>query len=313
MRADSLAGATGPGAARRPARERPPAVPDLDSAAPVVGSVQPLPVHRLGVATVHRPPAVAIDSVRSGDLHVAGASLIGLGHVVAGGVRQDAYGFVATAGGSLAVAVADGLGSRALSQLGASFFCTGVMQAAAGGCTSAAALVRSGSDYAATAAKRLYQLKAADIAFVAAVAVFAPPAPDGARGADIARVGDVSAFALGDGELTELFAADDEPVNVVHAALPGAAEPEVTRSAAAVIAVATDGLAVDLRTSPGIQKWLSARWTAPLGPYAFADTLRYQRQGSHDDRTAVVIWRLTDDQAVDAGAGEQAGAAADGT
>ena len=56
-----------------------------------------------------------------------------------------------------------------------------------------------------------------------------------------------------------------------------------------MIALATDGLAVDLRTSPGVRKWLGERWVAPLGPFAFADTLRYQRQGSHDDRTAVAV------------------------
>jgi hypothetical protein len=29
----------------------------------------------------------------------------------------------------------------------------------------------------------------------------------------------------------------------------------------------------------------------PLQPFAMGDTLRYRRQGSHDDRTAVNIWR----------------------
>jgi Protein phosphatase 2C len=272
--------------------ELPPSVTELDSEAPIVGSVHPVPVARLGVAAVHRPPAVAVDSVRVGDLHVAGASLIGLSHLVSGGARQDAYSFVATADGSLVVAIADGLGSRPLSQVGASFFCTGVMQAAVSRPESAAALLLAGASHAATAAENLYHLKASDISFVAAVAVIMAPVPDGARRAEIARVGDVSAFALGEGELVELFAADDEPVNVVRSALPGTAEPEVIHSTAGMIALATDGLAVDLRTSPGIQRWLSGRWAAPLGPFAFADTLRYQRQGSHDDRTAVAFWQL---------------------
>jgi hypothetical protein len=270
----------------------PPSVTELDSEAPVVGSVHPVPVARLGPAALHRPPAVAIDSVRVGDLHIAGASLIGLSHLVSGSARQDAFSFVATVDGSLVAAIADGLGSRPLSQVGASFFCTGVMQAAVNRSESAAALLLAGASHAARAAENLYHLKAADISFVAAVAVISSPAPDGVHRAEIARIGDVSAFALGAGELIELFAADDDPVNMVRSALPGTAEPEVLHSTAGMIALATDGLAVDLRTSPGIQRWLSGRWAAPLGPFAFGDTLRYQRQGSHDDRTAVAVWQL---------------------
>jgi hypothetical protein len=256
---------------------------------------------------------VVTDSVRVGDLHVAGVSMIGLSHLIAGGVRQDAYNFVATTEGLLVVAIADGLGSRTLSQVGASFFCTGVMQAAVSGCASAVALVRSGSGYAATAAKSLYQLKAADISFVAAVAVFQAQTTDDARGAEIARIGDVSAFALNDGRLVELFPADDEPVNLVRASLPGEAEPEVVHSTATIIALATDGLAVDLRTSPGIQKWLGLRWAVPLGPFAFADTLRYQRQSSHDDRTAVAVWRVSADQVTEVSMHDQIGETQNGT
>ena len=116
----------------------------------------------------------------------------------------------------------------------------------------------------------------------------------------------------------ELFAAADEPVNVVRGVLPGTAEPEVIHSTAGMIALATDGLAVDLRTSPGIQRWLSGRWAAPLGPFAFGDTLRYQRQGSHDDRTAVAVWQLgaepsAADHAADITAHEQIGEGENGS
>lgn len=46
----------------------------------------------------------------------------------------------------------------------------------------------------------------------------------------------------------------------------------------------------DLRTSAAIRSWLGERWRTPLGPYAMGESLRYRRQGSHDDRTAVVVW-----------------------
>ena len=178
MRVNPLPGSR-KAAAQPGTAEPPPAVTELDSEAPVIGSVHPVPVACLGVAAPHRPPAVAIDSARVGDLHVAGVSLIGLSHLVSGGARQDAFSFVATVDGSLVVAIADGLGSRPLSQIGASFFCTGVMQAAVSRTESAAALLLAGASHAATAAENLYHLKAADISFVAAVAVISAPAPDG--------------------------------------------------------------------------------------------------------------------------------------
>jgi hypothetical protein len=129
---------------------------------------------------------------------------------------------------------------------------------------------------------------------VAAVAVL-PPDTGGVRTADIARVGDVSAFAADpDGQLAELFTSDDGPINVLGESLPGpvASRPQRVHAEAALLILATDGLANDLRNSPGVRSWLSEQWTRPIGPFAFGDSLRYQRQGSHDDRTAVVVWQI---------------------
>jgi hypothetical protein len=283
---------------------------DLPSAAPVVGAVRKLPEPRLARATRHRAAAVTFDGVQVDDLHVSAASIIGASHVAAGGVRQDAYNFVATQDGHLVVAIADGLGSRPLSQLGAALFSEGAIQAALDvhehAPPTADELLVRGAEYAAAAARGFYQVSLADIAFVAAVAVFGPAEPGQGRMAEIARVGDVSAFAAGPAvagaehgserpacPLTELFAGEDGPLNVVSESLPAAVVPvpQTARVRARILALVTDGLANDLRTSPGVRSWLSQRWVQPIGPFAFGDSLRYQRQGSHDDRTAVVIWQ----------------------
>ena len=270
---------------------------DLPSTAPVVGTVRKLPVPRLAPATRLRAPAVMLDGVQVGDLHVSAASIIGASHI-AGGVRQDAYNFVATEDGYLVVAIADGLGSRSLSQLGAALFCEGVALAAleppAHAPRTAGELLVRGAEYGAAAAQDFYRVRLADVAFVAAVAVLGPTEPDGARTAGIARVGDVSAFAADpSGPLTELFVGDDGPINVLSESLPAAAasQPQTVHARARMLALVTDGLANDLRTSPGVRSWLSQRWAEPIGPFAFGDSLRYQRQGSHDDRTAVVVWQ----------------------
>jgi hypothetical protein len=270
---------------------------DLSTAAPTVGAVRRQPVPSLAPATRFRTPAITLDAVQAGDVHVAAASVIGMGHSAAGGVRQDAYDFTTTGDGYLVIAVADGLGSRPLSQLGAALFCTGVTQAALGPGPSAPRaadeLLRCGAEYAA-AAQDFYQVPPAENAFVAAVAVLPPPGTVGVRTAGIARIGDVSAFALDpEGPLAELFASDDGPINILGESLPGpaASRPQRAQAQSTVLILATDGLANDLRNSPGVRSWLSERWTRPIGPFALGDCLRYQRQGSHDDRTAVVVWQ----------------------
>jgi serine/threonine protein phosphatase PrpC len=274
---------------------------DLPTAAPTVGAVRRQPVPSLAPATRFRAPAVTLDAVQAGAVHVAAASVIGASHTAAGGVRQDAYDFTTTGDGYLVIAVADGLGSRPLSQLGAAFFCTGVTQAAIGQGSSAARaaeeLLCRGAEYAA-AAQDFCQVPSAESAFVAAVAVLPPAGTGGIRTADIARVGDVSAFAIDpDGLLAELFTSHDGPINILGESLPGSAvsRPQRAHSQARVLILATDGLANDLRNSPGVRSWLSEQWTRPIGPFAFGDSLRYQRQGSHDDRTAIVVWQTATD------------------
>ncbi|WEH16158.1 PP2C family serine/threonine-protein phosphatase [Streptomyces sp. VNUA24] len=54
--------------------------------------------------------------------------------------------------------------------------------------------------------------------------------------------------------------------------------------------LASDGLAEDAFGSPAVRAWLAERWAQPCDAAAMADSLRYRRRGSHDDRTALVVW-----------------------
>ena len=265
-------------------------ISETPSPAPTVGAVRDLPDAALGEAIGFRTPAVVLDGVTAGGYCVAAASLIGTAHSVAGSVRQDAYDFIASTTGSLVVVVADGLGSKTHSQVGARLVCEGVLLATADApdeVPSASELISAGAAHASQIASNAYGLADDDISVVAAVAVF------GSSGCEIARIGDASAFAVNaDAHLTELFAPDSGYVNVVRSSVPGSPSEaaEIVTSSAVTVALVTDGLANDLRTSAAVRSWLGEQWQAPLGPHAMGDSLRYRRQGSHDDRTAVVVW-----------------------
>ncbi|WP_261565891.1 protein phosphatase 2C domain-containing protein [Frankia gtarii] len=257
------------------------------TAAPTVGKVLPAPRPVLAPATAFRRSMLSLDSVFVGGFHVAAGSLVGTAHLVSGSPCQDAYDFAVSPGGRLIVAIADGLGSRPHSQVGARSFCEGAVQAGlAREELTAADLLAYAARYAESQAGA-HRLAPREIGFVGAVAVFA-----GSRG-EIARVGDVSAFALADGEFHELLTnAPDEHVNIVTDALPEQPlpAPEVRRlEAVRRVVLCTDGLATDLRNSPGVRSWLAESWEAPGDVHAMGEALRFRRRGSHDDRTAVVI------------------------
>ncbi len=267
------------------------------TAAPTIGRVLPPPRPALRPATAFRRSMLSLDSVFVGGFHVAAGSLVGTAHLVSGGPCQDAYDFTVTPGGRLVVAVADGLGSRAQSQIGARSFCEGAVQSAlAQENLSAAGVLAYAARYAESQAGP-HRLTPRDIGFVGAVAIF-----DDDR-CEIARVGDVSAFALVDGQFHELLTnSPDEHVNVVRDALPEQPlpEPEVRHLAAVGrVVLCTDGLATDLRNSPGVRNWLAESWETPGDVYAMGEALRFRRRGSHDDRTAVVISVLKGPVAVD--------------
>ncbi|MEU4194517.1 protein phosphatase 2C domain-containing protein [Kribbella sp. NPDC026611] len=265
---------------------------DLTTSAPVIGKVRPLPPLHVSAGVAHRTPTVALDGLIAGPFHVAAASQAGTAHLIKGEPRQDAYDFVLTPTGRLVVVIVDGLGSRQAAQVGSRIFCEQVtILGSTTDCTAAEYLLQA-TVQTSTIAEHNYGLTDDEISFVGAVAVFSET--DG-ESVDIARVGDVSAFALAaDSSFTELFQHDDAALNIVPALLPGKGTPapeQVRASGDGQIVLTTDGLATDLRNSASLREWLAEEWRLPVGPYAMADSLRYRRQGSHDDRTGVVVWR----------------------
>jgi hypothetical protein len=283
-----------------PELARPSVLYELETDSPRIGKVMARPPAKAEPGHQLRPPAVTLDGAVVPGFAVAAASCIGFKHEYEGSVRQDAYGFTPTPGGQLVLAVADGLGSRGASQLGAAAFCEGVVLAAARAeePLDPADLLRRGENWAKTVA-HTYRLTERDVGFVAAVAVLGPSTTG------LARVGDVSAFTLRDGRFVELFVEEDAgPLNLVSASLPSADDAPVTPETASVpteqlTVLVTDGLATDLRNSPVLGEWLAVEWSVSRGPFAFGNTLRYRRQASHDDRTAIAAWLSPD--AVDQG------------
>jgi serine/threonine protein phosphatase PrpC len=264
-------------------------IEDLPSEAPTIGSVLPLARRDASPGVAYRATEWFLDAVTSGRLHAAGASLVGLGHHAAGTGRQDCFGVFPVGDGRLCVALADGLGSRPAAQLGARLFVESVGGIVArDDAGSAAELLLAASERVAYLATAGYLLEPEEVGYVALVALV------GADGAQVARVGDVSGFRVSGAEFVELFEPSDEFVNLVPATLPATgSEPaveEVLVAAPDTLALVSDGLAIDIRTSEAVREWLGARWRRPLSAFAMGDTLRYRRRGSHDDRTGVVVW-----------------------
>jgi hypothetical protein len=228
-----------------------------------------------------------MDGLQVGDHHLAAASHAGTSHLHHGTCRQDSYDFVVTTTGRLVVAIADGLGSRAYSQLGARLFGEQVVQLALEAPDWPAEwYLAAAADRAGAVAAASYGVPMRDIGFVGAVAVFSGGT------CTVARVGDVSAFArTAHGDFCELFADDGGSMNMVSVSLPGPATPEVVHTDADRVVLTTDGMAGDIRHSASVRRWLAHRWSGPVTAWAMSDALRFRRQGSHDDRTAVVVWR----------------------
>lgn len=262
---------------------------ELASAAPTIGVVQPRPHVPVDPGVGHPRAAVLADAGATTTHLFAGASLVGASHQAVGSPRQDSFAVAALPCGGLVVAVADGLGSRVSSQVGAETFCQQVVALAPtewGG--SAERLLMVAAEGTARVMLDSWQMSSREGAFVGLVMVVDDTT------VQIARVGDVSAFELDpSGGFRELFPAPEGPLNAVDASLPGTdgtAADVASAADDATILIATDGLALDVRTSAGVRTWLAECWQEPVGAFAMADGLRYQRQGSLDDRSAVVIW-----------------------
>lgn len=212
------------------------------------------------------------------------ASVCGVRHRLAGAGSDDAYGW-RRVGDTMAVAVADGVGSVPGSAAAAGAAVDAALNAVAAGCDPVAALRAADGATRTTGG--------------ATTLVVATVDADGVVTA--ARVGDSTAFTLADGGWRELWSPEADPgtVGTATAALPATdARPE---PAAAVMApgwalvLVTDGVADPLRDGPTtVAPGLAARLADPPDPLALVAAVDFSRQGCHDDRTVLAVWLRLD-------------------
>ncbi|MBP0937932.1 protein phosphatase 2C domain-containing protein [Streptomyces sp. KCTC 0041BP] len=290
---------------------------ELPTEAPRTGPLSPLPAPLLtGLPT--GLPGMRADGGLLRGRWIAAASLTGTSHLLHGTSGQDVYRYTATHDGSgLVLVVCDGLGSRpATAQTGAGLLASYLCEAAAHITGQRMAEVPQDvlREVLATGNAAVRRHRAAvlepltDSDLAATVAVCWLPLPAEGEGEDegvarhaltghAVRVGDCNVFTLARGRYEAPFpAASEGPANVVTAYLPCEDPARVAEYSPVALAgvdavvVTTDGLAIDLFDSPSVRTWLASRWSVPCGPARMLDSLRYRRQGSHDDRTALITW-----------------------
>ena len=260
----------------------------MDRASPVLGR----PSTAAAAAAALRQRGSACDAsfrADGGDSEwwaVRAASVAGVRHRLAAEPGQDSFAWTYDAD-RLVVAVADGLGGVPGSGHTAGRAVAGAVDAviAAGG--SAAAQIEAGLDAANQAAG----------GGGATTIVLAVVGKDGA--AQVARVGDSTAFLVsaGGSHWRELFAAPaDDVVGTVTAALPAdevqAERGVVTIRPGDLLVLVTDGVADPWRDGPTtVAPALAAALAGRPGPLELAVLADFSRQGCHDDRTMLAVWR----------------------
>jgi serine/threonine protein phosphatase PrpC len=221
------------------------------------------------------------------------ASVAGVRHRLSGQPGQDSFAW-AVLPDALVVAVADGLGGVPGSNATAGRAVLAAVEAVVkemGKMTEVAGAVelpvRAG-------------LKAANTAAAAGGATTLVVGLIGRTGeVCLARVGDSTAFAIGEegSWWREVFTPPDDDGDVtVTAALPtDQLEPEfaaITLATADLLLLATDGIADPWRDGPStVAPVLAASLAGRPEPLELAQLASFSRQGCHDDRTMLVVWR----------------------
>jgi serine/threonine protein phosphatase PrpC len=237
--------------------------------------------------------AVRADGGDSDWCALRAASVAGVRHRLAGQPGQDSFAWACLPGG-LVVAIADGLGGVPGSDH------TAGRAAAAGVEAVVEAMTAPGTSAGPTELQLAAGLEAANAAAAergATTLVLGLMGPAGQL--SLARVGDSSAFHVGaEGRWwQEVFAPPkDDDLITVTAALPAEKlEPEfaaLTVTTEDVLVLATDGVADPWRDGPAtVAPVLAATLAGRPGPLELAQLAGFSRQGCHDDRTILVIWR----------------------
>jgi serine/threonine protein phosphatase PrpC len=266
----------------------PPPVPDV--APPVLGRPSAAAGNptRLREVADAGTAALRAEGGAWGSWALRAASVAGVRHRLAGRPVEDAYAW-RTAGELLVAAVADGVGSLAGSaetaRLAADAACRATADAAADVEPPAAVLAG-----VAAANQAVAGTSGATTLVVAVVDI------EGA--AWVARVGDSSAWHLGAGGWEELFPAPggEDVASTATPALPSPAPPvevaDVGIAFGEALVLLTDGIADPMRDGPTtVAPALAEALAEPPSPLALAALADFSRQGCHDDRTVVALWR----------------------
>lgn len=253
------------------------------------------------------------------------ASLAGVRHRLAGTPGDDAYAWTCT-NRALVLAVADGVGSvpgsgpaarravdAACSAAAASLerrAVTGVVPAGSemdgagtgdhpGGTVTpdTDAVGRSDEDLASACGEAVAAARAAVAGGSGATTLVVAAVGDDGR-CRLVRVGDSSALLLSGPDWEELFAGPEADRSTTATAALPAGEPAV-ESAGATLAVGdalvlvTDGIGDPIRDGPEtVAPGLAAAMAVPPSPLALAWVADFSRQGCHDDRTVLALWRM---------------------
>lgn len=251
-----------------------------------------------------RRPDTEIDGCALPGLEVRAASVRGDAHRYYGTPRQDAMGLWHDGDRRLVACVADGLGSKDLSHVGASAACEVAHTSLPDflvcdePVTGARRLIEN---VAGTIGGRADSLRVApgelSTTFLAAVVEEVPERS--VHRAVIMRVGDCTAWRLHGGVWVSCFQ-DDEPEAAVAssatAALPrDVAEVEVAHAdlyPGDMLLLCTDGVARPM-SAPQVSTQLSDWWRAgPPSLPEFFWQMSFRARTHDDDRTAVCIWRV---------------------
>jgi serine/threonine protein phosphatase PrpC len=268
--------------------------------APMLGSAPgSLPDVR-GVA-----PDTVLDGGEVAGLHVRAASVRGDAHRFDGMTRQDSLGFwkAEVDGVSVLVAcVADGVGSQPLSHVGSALACHDLRSAIAAELTAAGVDLEAAARAAiARVAAGLLDLAARDDAdpdTFATTLTFAVVTPGEITRAVVARVGDSSAFTLGEPGWQPCFAESEDEDGVFSSrvdALPRHADAvqvtTVDLASGELLLLCTDGLTGPLRSAQ-VRDALAGWWGAGRVPDlpAFLWQVSFRAKSFSDDRTALCVW-----------------------
>ncbi|MBX6382362.1 MAG: protein phosphatase 2C domain-containing protein [Microbispora sp.] len=257
-----------------------------------------------GPLPVFRRPDSEIDGADLGGLTVRAASVRGDMHRHYGTVRQDAMGLWQDNDRILLACVADGVGSKQLSHIGAATACEVAREHLPGFLAQAADLERAAGCFMENIAGDINTRAAREAATpdslsTTFLATLIEDLPDQSRHhVTVMRVGDSTAWLLREGVLSPLFRPrgdDDGLVSTSTCALPRDADRVEVQTeylhSGEMLLLCTDGLSNPMR-APELCTRLATWWSE--GPPSLPEFFRqvsFRKRTHDDDRTAVCVWR----------------------